>query len=108
MTTLGKQVDIYADFWSAYEIQMNGVLIPNLNREPPSRDVLFAIGGEPDGDGFSIERFCPKSNSWSITETSFRHRPYFAAARLNNSHVYIIGGVQNGWGINEVTPLLWF
>lgn len=108
MIAFSKKMDLSDDFWSAYELQMNGEHIPNVNRKCSSRSALFAVGGSEEGEHFSIERFCLKSKSWSIAQTSLTNRIDFAVTCLNNTHIYVIGGFQDGSAINEVVALIMF
>lgn len=102
MLTIGKNLDLVGGFLSVYELQKNGEQIPNINRKASSQNMLFAIGGDNSGNHLSIERYCPKLNSWSVVQTSLGKKLYFAVACLDNAFVYVIGGYKNGTLFNEV------
>lgn len=109
MGNLGEEnIDLMSNFWFVYKLKMNGEPISNIKRKSPSPNMLFAIGGN-DSVNLSIERYCPKLNTWTVAETSFINRSIFATVTNDNTHhVYLIGGYQNRSYSNEVSLLFMF
>lgn len=102
MISLRKNLDLVDGFLSVYELQNNGEQILNIKRKASSQNVLFAIGEANDGNHLSIERYCPKLNSWSDLQTTLDKRTNSAVACHDNADVYVIGGVENDSQSNEV------
>lgn len=104
MIELVENIELVVDFLSVCKQQMNGEQVPNIFRRSPPGGKLLAIGGVKRSENLSIERYCPRLDSWKAVETYFSYRRYFAVARLNNN-IYIIGGNLNGSTTNEVILL---